>query len=362
MELRYRPDWPEVRERYIQWWNGEYFGRAMLWVTAPRDGAKDEPAPAQPEDPLERWTNLEYLSALNDWQHRRTLHLGEAFPIWHMGYPGAVSVPTFLGSEITLDLRTGWHEPALTGEDFEPEDIRLTTSGFWYEFGLKLLRHASAVSRGKCMPSIGAFGGTGDTLGALRDSNRLLYDVMDRPQKVMRAEKLIMDAWIRIFSTFHDLVRDASDGGTTCWFNLWAPGKFYPTHNDFSYMISPAMFRKLFLPQLIRQTEFLDYTVYHCDGINAFVHVPMLCELPRLQAIQILPGAGKPSPLHYREAIEYVQRAGKNLHITIPSDEVETAVDTLSAKGLCIATSAESESEARRLMEIVQRKSRVRKL
>lgn len=360
MELLYRPDWPEVRERYIQWWNGEYFGRAMLWVTAPKDDAREESEPRQPTDPVRRWTDLDYLSALNDWRHRGTLYLGEAFPTWHMGYPGAVSAPTFLGCGITLDLRTGWHEPALPGEDFDPEVIRLDTSGFWYGFGNRLLEHAAAVSKGKCLPSIGALGGSGDTLSALRDSNRLLFDVVDRPQKVMRAEQIVMDAWILVFSRYHDLVREASDGGTTCWFDLWAPGRFYPTHNDFSYMISPDMYRRIFLPQLVRQTEFLDYTVYHVDGIGAFAHVPMLCEIPRLQAIQILPGAGKPSPLHYREVLECVQRAGKNLHISIPADEVEAAVDMLSAKGLCIATSASSEAEARRLLDIVERRSRIR--
>ena len=139
--------------------------------------------------------------------------------------------------------------------------------------------------------------------GSLENRARLLFDVVDRPQKVVRAEQIVMDAWIRVFSRYHDLVREASDGGTTCWFDLWAPGRFYPTHNDFSYMISPDMYRRIFLPQLVRQTEFLDYTVYHVDGIGAFAHVPMLCEIPRLQAIQILPGAGKPSPLHYLETL-----------------------------------------------------------
>jgi len=51
----------------------------------------------------------------------------------------------------------------------------------------------SAVSRGKCMPVDRSLRGTGDTLSALRDSNRLLYDWWNRPAKVMRAEKIIMD-------------------------------------------------------------------------------------------------------------------------------------------------------------------------
>ena len=120
------------------------------------------------------------------------------------------------------------------------------------------------------------------------------------------------------------------------------------------------MFRDLFLPVLRRQTEFLDHTVYHVDGVNAFRHVAVLCELPRLQAIQILPGAGQPSPLHYMDTLKQVQVAGKNLHITIAADEVEPALAQLSARGLFIQTSTRTEHEARALLANAEQWSRDR--
>lgn len=222
-----------------------------------------------------------------------------------------------------------------------------------------MLEKAAQESEGNCFPSIGAFGGTGDNLATLRNSNRLLYDVVDRPDLVRRTEEHILNLWIEVFSTFHSIVSPVSDGGCTSWFPLWGPGKFYPTHNDFSYMISPQMYREIFLPALRRQTEFLDYTIYHVDGINAFSHVPILCELPKLQALQILPGAGKPSPLHYIDTLRAVQEAGKNLHITIKAEEVESAVKMLSARGLFIETTANTESEARGLIRVVERYSHI---
>ncbi len=355
MKLVYKTDWEETKQRYIAWWNGEYSGRCLFWVTAPREETRNEPPPPQPQDPLVRWTNLDYLNALNAWSMRRTLYLGDSFPVWSPGYPGAVGLPTFLGSRIDLDLDTGWLNPVWNGEDWDETNLSMDRECFWWHFGIRMLNNAVEQSRGVSFPSMGAFGGTGDTLASLRDSNRLLYDVVDRPDRVRRSERRLMDLWIEMFAVFHDITREATDGGSTCWFNLWAPGRFYPTHNDFSYMISPTMYREIFLDQLRRQSEYLDYTVYHVDGISAFAHVPMLCELPKIQALQILPGAGKPSPLYYRETLEYVQSHGKNLHITIPSDEVEAAVKTLSSKGLCIDTSAESEAEARKLIRIVEK-------
>ena len=115
------------------------------------------------------------------------------------------------------------------------------------------------------------------------------------------------------------------------------------------------MFREIFLPVIRRQTEFLDHSVYHVDGVNAFRHVDALCELPHLQALQILPGAGKPSPLYYLDTLKKVQRAGKNLHITLPPDEVEAALSQLSAKDCSSNTWAESEDAARRLLHMAER-------
>jgi len=115
------------------------------------------------------------------------------------------------------------------------------------------------------------------------------------------------------------------------------------------------MFRDLFLPAIERQIGFLDYSIYHVDGVEAFRHVDVLCGLPQLQAIQILPGAGKPSPLYYMEVLKKVQNAGKNLHISISPEEVKPALDQLSARGLYISTWCGTESEARQLLANAER-------
>lgn len=361
MSLVYKEDWDEVKQHYQAWWNGEYFGRCALWVTAPRENMPDNtPRPQEPENPIERWTNLDYISALNEYSHSHTFYGGEAFPIWSPGYPGTGSISTFLGCPLHLEHRTGWHEPILVDDDWDVRELKIDKQNRWWQFTVNLLKRCAVESSGKSIPSIGAFGGSGDTLAALRGTERLLYDVVDCPEKVREADEYLMERWFEVYDTFYDIVRDASDGGSSSWFPLWAPGKFYPTQNDFSYMISPRMFRELFLPVIQRQTEFLDYSVYHVDGVGAFAHVPALCELPRLQALQILPGAGKPSPLHYAETLKTVQAAGKNLHITIPIAEVESALEMLSAKGLFIHTSATTEAEARDLIKKVETWSQTR--
>ncbi|OIN99268.1 hypothetical protein COY52_01795 [Candidatus Desantisbacteria bacterium CG_4_10_14_0_8_um_filter_48_22] len=360
--LKYKKDWEEAKEHYRAWWKGEYFGRCAISVTAPLEKAGKEPPPAEPQDPVVKWSDPGYIREWNEYALSRTFFGGEAFPIWHGegGHPGHADIPTFLGCPLTLDLHTGWHEPVLTGDDWDIHKLRIDPEGRWWKFTLDALGRGAMDAKGKAISCIGAFGGTGDTLSSLRGADRLLYDLCDCPEKVLDAELFLMDTWIHVYKKFYGIIKGSSDNGSTCWFDLWAPGKFYAVQNDLSYMISTDMFERIFIPALEKQLEFLDYAIYHVDGIGAFKHVPMLCGLKRLKALQILPGAGKPSPLYYMDVLKTVQSRGKNLHISIAPNEVEEALKNLSAKGLFIATWCASEQEAKDLLEKVKEWSKIR--
>jgi hypothetical protein len=350
MNLIYKEDWDETKERYNAWWAGENFGRCGMWVTAPRDEVPDEPVPPRPETPEERWTDLDYISALNEHTHRRTFYGGEAFPVWQAGYPGHKSLAAFLGCRITLDFDTGWIDPIWTGDDMDCQSLALDDHNPYFQYTIAEQVRSVEEAKGKSIPVIsGAFGGCGDTLAWIRGSERLLYDVMDRPDQVREADQYLMDLWIQVYDRFHNLTREVT-GGSTTWFPLWSSGKMYSTQNDFAYMISPKQFQHIFLPTIEKQLQYLDHSIHHLDGEGNFAHLDALCELPDLNAIQVLPGAGKPSPLHYMPILKRVQASRKNLHIMIPSGEVEMALSELSARGLFIHTSCESEQEARSLL------------
>jgi hypothetical protein len=234
MSLLYKPDWEEAQGRYRAWWHGEYFGRCLFSVTARREGMDHIPPPTRPEDPVARWTDLSYLADLNEWQHATTYWGGEAFPIWSGGYPGHTAIPAFLGCPATLDHATGWWDPVFQDDDWEASTLRLQTEGRWWRFTLELLKTAAEASRGRSIPSIGAFGGCGDTLAALRGTEALLFDCVERPEKVAAAELWLMDQWCEVYDTFAALLNQP-DRGCACWFPLWAPERFYPSHCDFAY-------------------------------------------------------------------------------------------------------------------------------
>ncbi|MBI5724381.1 MAG: hypothetical protein HZA50_10520 [Planctomycetes bacterium] len=354
MSLTYKPDWEETKQRYLQWWNHEYFGRCALAVFAPKADPPPLPDPPKAKTIEEKWYDLDLISATQRYHLSRTFYGGEALPIWNGGYPGHTAIPSFLGCPTVLDWNTGWWEPILTGEDIDVRDLHLQKNSRNYRFAHDLLRRGVQEMQGHGLVATGAFGGCGDTLAALRGTEQLLVDCLERPDQVKTAERWLMDQWFEVFDSFHAITQAANDGGSTGWFDLWSPGRFYAASNDFAYSISPRLFREIFLPEIRRQTEFLTHTVYHVDGEGNFTHVDALLELPRLQALQILPGAGKPSPLHYLNLLKKVQQAGRNLHICLSPGEVRQALELLSARGLFIQTWCDTEVQARELLDQVK--------
>ena len=354
--MLFKPDWEETKERYRAWWAHAYFGRCALGVEAPKEHPPALPAPPAAASVEQQWYDLDLISRRQHHLMSRTFYGGEALPVWNGGYPGNACLPTFLGCPLRLDMETGWSDPILKDEALDCSGLRIDTASRNYRFALALLERGVRESQGRSLVTVGAFGASGDTLAGLRGTDRLLFDCADRPGQVQQAETVCMDLWIAYYETVYALTRAANEG-SVCWFGIWAPGRHYAAQNDFSYMISPRMFRELFLPVIDRQTRHLDYTVYHVDGKGAFAHVDALCELPRLQAIQILPGAGQPSPLHFLPVLRKVQAAGKNLHISIPSQEVPEALANLSARGLFIQTWCDSETQARALLKDAEKLS-----
>jgi hypothetical protein len=380
-ELEYKPDWEETKQRFIAWWNREDFGRCGLAVRAPRKGVAfakratippvyglrsadepmDEAAPRYPDAIEDRWLDLDYIRRSNEYRMRRTYYGGEALPVWNAGYPGWDAIWTFLGCPIELAEETGWSRPILHAPRLSDHDCRelvIPPDNRWWQFAERVHRFAVEESRGKSLPGIQGIGGCGDTLAALRGTERLLFDVMDCPDSVREFDQYLMKQWFDVYEKFFQITREGAEG-STAWTNLWSPGRYYLPHNDFSCMISPEQFRRIFLPSLEMQTRYLDHSIYHLDGEMAYMHVDALCELPRLTGLQILTSTGK-SVLQYLDVLKKVQRAGKNLWFILKPEEVHDALDNLSSRGLFIDTECASEAEARSLLANAEKWSKVR--
>jgi len=360
MELLYKPDWEKTKDNFNHWWARKNFGRCAISIKAPRNKPLCEKIPVLPEKTEDRWLDTGFLKENMDYHLGATYFAGEAIPVWSAGYPGWDFIPAYLGCDVKLVETTGWHSHIYEkGEltDYSPEDIAIDENNKWFKFALEIHKMAVEEAKGKSIPGIQAIGGVGDCLATLRSNSKLLLDLYDCPEQVKKLEMRMMDIWIEVFERFRDITCGGAEGNTN-FMQLWSPGKYYTCANDFAYMISPKMFEEFYLDPLQKQIDYLDHSIYHVDGIGNFNHLDILCGIKKLNAIQFLPGAGKPSPLHYAEELKQIQNAGKNLHISIPANEVKQALEMLSSKGLFIDTWCGSESEADELLECAKKLSK----
>ena len=356
MELLYKPDWETTKQNFRAWWNHEYFGRCAISITAPKNGFRKYP-PSLPAKLEDRWLDFDYLAAINEHRMQSTFYGGEAFPEWNPGSPGYSNQSVFLGCNIALKEATAWVYPIIDkGEltSYNYNDFKIDKNNKWWKFCIDVRHFAVKETKGKSIPRHIGCGACGDTLAGMRSTEKLLMDLVECPDYVRDFDLYLMKQAEQIYDEFYNIVHDGAEG-STCLFSLWSPGKSHAVQNDFAYMISSQMFNDIFLPVIEKQVNFLDHVVYHVDGIGNFKHVDALLELERIQALQILPGEGKPSPLHYMDILKKVQAAGRNLHIGIPASEVEQALEQLSARGLFIVTRCETEQDARDLLKCVEK-------
>lgn len=136
-----------------------------------------------------------------------------------------------------------------------------------------------------------------------------------------------------IYERFYQRLIAAGQPVTT-WTTLTCQGKFYLPSNDFSIMVSRAMFEAFFLPAVIRECQYLDRALYHLDGPGALRHLDCLLAIPELEAIQFSPGDGKDGFAHWVEVYQRIQRAGKGLQVNCRLEEVDQVIEALRPEGV----------------------------
>jgi 5-methyltetrahydrofolate--homocysteine methyltransferase len=223
------------------------------------------------------------------------------------------------------------------------------------EFDTKYL--AAATSR--YIVSTTDLGGTYDILAALRGTQRLLFDLIEYPEEVKRfAFEQIEPLWKTFFMEHTDRLF-AAQGAYSSWMPVYSEKRYYPLQCDFSAMISPAMFEEFILPDLKWQTEMLERSIYHLDGPGEIPHLDLLLSLPRLNAIQWVPGDGK-APVTdpcWFDMYDRIQRAGKGLVLLgVNPDEMEPMLNHISPKGVYMCMSAKDIKQAEEIVRLVNAK------
>lgn len=350
--LLYRPDWEEARARLTTWWTGGDIGRAAIQVSAPREEPWEQwPELGEPEGWVTDYStrDLEYHVYVRLRNAASQTYLGEAEPRVNPGDLAPNCLALYLGCQGVEAPGTVWCEPCLDQPD--PPDFRYDPDNFYWRFTRQAIARTLELARGKVLIQFPDLIEGLDTLAALRGTDRLLLDLIERPEWVQACLRQITDRYFHYYDVLYDLIRDEV-GGSVFW--VWAPGRMVKLQCDFSAMISPAMFREFMVPVLTEMTERVSHSLYHWDGPGAICHLDALLSIPRLDVLQWTPGAGIEPGGHPRWWPMYhrILEAGKRLNLGVSAEDLPALKREFGerTKGMLLGVGAEDPQQGEELL------------
>ncbi|MCQ2399746.1 MAG: hypothetical protein MJ072_04500 [Clostridia bacterium] len=343
----------ESKKRYGAFWNRTTTDRACLYLTA-WDGSERFKEPSSPE---QKWEDLDYREKRDLYGVEHTHYYADAFPSVFTNF-GPGSLAAFIGGNYKPALNTVWFENSpLFVEEWEGRrkpafDRKSKMYLLAEEYSARLLSHGD-----KFVTSIVDIGGTYDVIAALRGTENLLYDIIDNPEEIKKLHDEVAPLWKQYFLEQSSRLME-KQGCMSSWMPIWSDKTYYPLQCDYSALISPATFKEFVLPDLIYQTEYMERSVYHLDGVGEIPHLDHILSIPKLNAIQWVPGAGKPresDPCWY-ELLNRIQAAGKGLVLLgVPTGDLEELFKHVSQKGLFVTANVRDEKEAKEITEMAKK-------
>ncbi|MGQ9493303.1 MAG: hypothetical protein ACUVR2_06020 [Anaerolineae bacterium] len=301
-------DWERIQRDWMAWWAGE-LERPLVVIMG---GAAADFSEILENYPLE----IPASQVLEG--HRAALetarYYGDAYPKWWPNFwPGVLAA--FLGAGVQWEPETAWFTPLSVASLADLNPV-YDANNTWWQRVQEFLRGAVDAWGNQVAIGHTDLGGILDVLASLRGTAQLLLDLYDAPEEVERQERRLTSLWLRYYDELCTLIAPAGRG-TTCWGPCWFPGRGYMLQSDFSYMISPQMFERFVLPNLMICCDALDYPLYHLDGPGQIKHLDMLLSIPRLRGIQWVPGEGNPPPQEWLPLLKRIRDGGKLCYVDV---------------------------------------------
>ena len=352
MGIAFTPgQWNQTMETYAAWWENRLDRPVIPVWLANRDPGR--PQPAAPVLSQATCADLsipaEALIDRLDYELSRMTFLGDAYPMVRLDSFGPGLAAAFLGAR--LDNSTGrvWFHP--------DKVVPVSELQFCYNPDNPWLERIRAICRAgldrwgdQVLMSLPDLGGTLDVLSTFRPGERLLLDLVDEPEAVVRLNWEIHELWHRFFGELSGLLHQGPSRGWTDWSGTFCAHPAYILQCDMSYMISPAMFETFVKPELAASARRLGHAVYHLDGIGQLAHLDPILKIDEIHAIQWVPGDGKPPQDHWLDVYRKIHAAGKAKLVYCGIAGMENIARELgTAKGLChmpVMLDASRESEA----------------
>lgn len=320
-------DWKRIETDWTAWWKGDLDRPMVVLETI-------DPVPGADWSQLPKWgLDTPVDTVIDNWQ--RILEaghfLGDAFPKWWVNY-GPGTMAAWQGSRVSWTPDTTWFWPLEGVESLSDIHIRYDAENPWWLRVQEMTRRAVERWGSDVLVGIADIGGNLDILASLRGTEKLLIDLTDDPENVDRLVREITPMWIRYYDEL-EAITCKQGRGNACWGPVWSPGRGYMLQCDFSYMISPRMFKRFVMPDLTACCDALDYGFYHLDGKGEIPHLDQLISIERLRGIQWQPGDGQPLADGWLELIAKIRDSGKRCQIYVNPEGAKTVMRELGGNG-----------------------------
>jgi hypothetical protein len=341
----FKPDYERSKERIDAFWERELIDRPVVQFGLLKPA--EEWAPLPPSNhatAADRWLDSEYQGELKLAQLSNQEFLGDAMPV---AWPnlGPEVFASFYGCPIHFgDYGTSWTDPILDSWE-QADGLQLDWESPYLHKLHEMTDILLELGKGRFITGMTDWHPGGDAVAALRDPQELAVDLLTHLDEVQALLQRLEQDYFRVYGVFYEKLIGAGQPIST-WTALVCERKYYVPSNDFSIMISPAMFEDVFLPGIRRECQFLDRSIYHLDGPGALRHLDAILSIPELDALQFVPGAGNEGFARWIPVYQRAQAAGKAIQVLCRLEELDLIVDTLDPHGVFLSVSGVPSREA----------------
>ncbi|MFO7612936.1 MAG: hypothetical protein R6W99_10760 [Clostridia bacterium] len=348
----FKNNWEETLDRFDRWW--EDGSRLHLIVADVRRPAPVYSNIIEYSDPAVMLSrHLDFLSA--------GAYCGDAIPDIS-AYLGPGSLSTFVGAQPIYSDRTIWYRESGGSLDDVArrcrEFLSSTHNGesagsHWYEWSLHATRFFASEAGGRYVPSMPDLEQNLDILSAVLGPEKILMDMMDRPEDVIHVLELLYLVWERAFDSHLELI--GTHGGRSAFthYNIIGKGSTSVLQSDISCMLSRDMFDEMEMPFLRKQAERLDNVIYHLDGPGSTRHLDSILAIKKIAAVQWVPGTGQPgnSDSCWHSLYDKIVKADKGLYVWLHPWEINGFRDRYGETRLMIRTLADDAEHQKRIVD-----------
>lgn len=345
----------KTRERFTALWENEIIDRCCISVFGISEAANAE-FNTPPDEAIDRryfLTDPEMIRSRHMKRFEQTYFAGDAFPLVNLNMGPSGHAGFIKGVKVDY-TDTIWYHPIMKDE-MDPGLILLDEDSYLYRQTFDAAKYLCKEADGKYLVSMPDISGNIDVLGSLYSSTEMLVDMITEEDTMKECLRRIQKIWEKSTSEIFDYLKDYNYGGSSIgWLNTWAPGFHNQIQSDMSVMFSNEYYEKYIREELETQSAFVDYPLYHFDGIEQIRHLDTLLSIDKLRMIQWTSVVGQPSPLEYLPVLQRIQSAGKGLLLLLKPQEVQPVMENLSSKGLYICVNAADQEEADGILKLAE--------